>query len=120
MQRPVILIVEDEPLIRFNACDMLADDGYEVIGAANAHEAIQILESRSDICLIFTDVQMPGTIDGLALVRMAQDRWPPIKIVITSGHPPVKDPDLPSGGRFLPKPYSLEQVTGTIRAALAA
>ena len=89
VKRPVVLIVEDEPLIRLNACNMLKDDGFEVIGAASAHEAIQILETRSDICLIFTDVQMPGTMDGLALVRMARDRWPPIKIVVTSGDPPV-------------------------------
>ena len=120
VKRPVILVVEDEPLIRSNACDMLEADGFEVIEAGSAHEAIEILESRSDIRVIFTDVQMPGTMDGLALVRMARDRWLPIKIVVTSGYPPVTETDLPSGGRFLPKPYTSEQVKGIVRAALAA
>ncbi len=119
VRRPVVLVVEDEPLIRFNTCDMLEDDGFEVIAAANAHEAIEILESRTDIGVIFSDVNMPGTMDGLALVHMARDRWPPIKIVVTSALPPSKDVDLPTGGRFLPKPYSTQDVTGVVRAVLA-
>ncbi|MEO6382429.1 MAG: response regulator, partial [Nitrobacter sp.] len=115
VKRPVVLVVEDEPLIRLNVCDMLEDDGFEVITAANAHKAIEILESRLDIRIIFTDVQMPGTIDGMALVRMTRDRWPPIRIVVASAYN-VKQADLPTGGRFLPKPYTSEQVTGIVRA----
>lgn len=118
VKRPVVLVVEDEPLIRLNACDMLEDDGFEVIGAASAHEAIEILKSRSDIRVIFTDVQMPGTMDGLALVRMARDRWPPIKIVVTSGNAPVKEADLPTGPGSC-QSHTLRS-TGIVRAALTA
>lgn len=111
----VVLIVEDEFLIRMHAVDMVAAAGFEVVEAWNADEAIEILESRCDITLVFTDVQMPGSMDGLKLVRTVRGRWPPIKIIATSGHLNVRETDLPEGGRFLPKPYSPVQVTGVLR-----
>jgi CheY-like chemotaxis protein len=114
-RRPVVLIVEDEFLLRMDAVDMIEAAGFEVAEAANADQAIEILEARSDITVIFTDIQMPGSMDGLKFARAVRGRWPPIKIVATSGHVHVSKTDLPAGGRFLPKPYSLVQVAGVLR-----
>ena len=114
-RRPVVLIVEDEFLLRMDAVDMITAAGFEAIEAANADEAIEILEARPDITVVFTDIQMPGSMDGLKLARAVRGRWPPIKIVATSGHVNVGETDLPEGGRFLPKPYSPMQVTGMLR-----
>jgi CheY-like chemotaxis protein len=116
---PVVLIVEDEFLLRMDAVDMIAAAGFDVVEAANADEAIEILESRRDITVVFTDVQMPGSMDGLKLARAVRGRWPPIKIVATSGQPDVRETDLPEGGRFLAKPYSPIQVTGVLRELTA-
>ena len=113
--RPVVLIVEDEFLLRMDAVDMIEAAGFEAVEAANADQAIEILEARSDITVIFTDIQMPGSMDGLKLARAVRGRWPPIKIVATSGHVHVGEADLPAGGRFLAKPYSPVQVTGVLR-----
>jgi CheY-like chemotaxis protein len=114
-KRPVVLIVEDELLLRMNAVGMIEAAGFEVVEAANADEAIEILEARRDIGVVFTDIQMPGSMDGLKLVRAVRGRWPPIKIVTTSGHVGVAQTDLPEGGRFLPKPYSPGQVMDVLR-----
>ena len=108
--RPVVLIVEDEFLLRMDAVDMIARAGFEVVEAANADQAIEILESRRDITVVFTDIQMPGSMDGLKLARAIRGRWPPIKIVATSGSSNLVKTELPEGGRFLPKPYSPLQV----------
>jgi CheY-like chemotaxis protein len=117
---PVVLIVEDELLLRMNAVEMIAAAGFEVVEAGNADEAIEILESRRDITVVFTDIQMPGSMDGLKLARAVRGRWPPIKIVATSGHVHVSETDLPEGGRFLPKPYSPLEVTGMLRELTGA
>jgi CheY-like chemotaxis protein len=113
--RPVVLIVEDEFLLRIDAVDIVRAAGFEVVEAANADEAIEILEARWDITVVFTDIQMPGSMDGLKLARAVRGRWPPIKIVATSGHLDVSETDLPEGGRFLRKPYSPVEVTGLLR-----
>lgn len=119
-RKPVILVVEDEFLLRMDAAEMVAAAGFAVVEAANADEAIEILETRSDIAVVFTDIQMPGTMDGLRLARAVRGRWPPIKIVATSGHLTVDETDLPEGGRFLPKPYSAVDVTCVLREVIAA
>src|SRR6201986_3267651 len=108
--RPVVLIVEDQILLRMNAIDMIEEAGFEVVEAGNADEAILILESRTDIRVVFTDIQMPGSMDGLKLAAAVRGRWPPIKIIATSGHYVMRDGDLPAGGVFMPKPYTLERV----------
>jgi CheY-like chemotaxis protein len=113
--RPVVLIVEDEFLLRMDAAAMIGAAGFEVVEAGNADQAIEILESRPDITVVFTDIQMPGSMDGLKLARAVRGRWPPIKIVATSGQLHVRETDLPEGGRFLPKPYSPGEVTGMLR-----
>jgi CheY-like chemotaxis protein len=114
-KRPVVLIVEDEFLLRMDAVDMITAAGFEVVEAGNADQAIDILETRRDITVVFTDIQMPGSMDGLKLARAVRGRWPPIKIVATSGHVNVSESDLPEGGRFLSKPYSPMQITGVLR-----
>jgi CheY-like chemotaxis protein len=112
---PVILIVEDEFLLRLDSAEMLESAGFEVIQAGDADEAIAILTARSDIHVVFTDVQMPGTMDGLKLARFVRNRWPPIKIVATSGHVHIEDDDLPAGSVFLPKPYRGAEVVAALR-----
>jgi CheY-like chemotaxis protein len=119
-KRPVVLIVEDEFLLRMHAVDMIEAAGFVVVEAGNADEAIEVLEARPDITVVFTDIQMPGSMDGLKLARAVRGRWPPIKIVATSGHVHVRQTDLPEGGRFLPKPYSSVQVTDVLRELTAA
>jgi CheY-like chemotaxis protein len=112
---PVVLVVEDELLLRMDAVDMIAAAGFEVVEAGDADQAIEILEARRDITVIFTDIQMPGSMDGLKLARAVRGRWPPIKIIATSGRALLNETDLPEGGRFLPKPYSPGQITGVLR-----
>jgi CheY-like chemotaxis protein len=114
-RRPVVLVVEDDYLLRLDAADMIKAADFEVIEAGNADEAIAILESRNDIAVVFTDVQMPGSMDGLRLARAVRGRWPPIKIITTSGQRIIEELDLPEGGRFLPKPYNPTQVSGVLR-----
>src|ERR1043166_8308987 len=114
-RRPVVLIVEDEFLLRMNAVEMIAAAGFEAIEAANADEAIEILENRRDITVVFTDIQMPGSMDGLKLARAVRGRWPPIKIVATSGHVDVAETDLPDGGGVFRKPSRPTQIHGPPR-----
>jgi CheY-like chemotaxis protein len=118
--RPVILIVEDDFLIRLGAVEMIEAGGFDVIEAANADDAIEILILRLDITVVFTDIQMPGSMDGLKLAAAIRKRWPPIKIVATSGIVDVRKLDLPEGGRFLSKPYSSAEIVGALRELTAA
>jgi CheY-like chemotaxis protein len=99
-KRPVVLIVEDEFLLRMNATEMIGEAGFDVVEARNADEAIAILEARADIHVVFTDIQMPGSMDGLKLARFVRGRWPPLKIVATSGFVNVAKDDLPGGSFF--------------------
>lgn len=108
---PVVLVVEDEPLQRMMAMDLVEDAGFEAIAAADAEEAVRILEARSDIRIVFTDIDMPGSIDGMMLAAAIRDRWPPIEIIITSGHIREEEVVLPVRGVFFPKPYDTRRVT---------
>ena len=113
-KRPVVLVVEDEFLLRMNAIEMIEEAGFEVVEACNADDAIAILESRSDIRVVFTDIQMPGSMDGLKLAASVRNRWPPIKIIATSGFSVIREGDLPKGGVFLPKPYTSKRISATL------
>ena len=116
----VVLVVEDEPLLRWNTVAVIKEAGYEVVEAAHAIEAISILEKRLDIRIVFTDVQMPGSMDGLRLAHLISTRWPPIKIIATSGRLRLRDDDLPRGGRYLAKPYETSELTGLLREMIGA
>jgi two-component system, response regulator PdtaR len=103
-----VLVVEDEILLRITAIDMIEEAGFETVEAGNAAEAIAILENHSNIRVIFTDIQMPGAMDGLKLAAAVRRRWPLIQIIATSGRSCIGEGDLPKGGLFLTKPYTLK------------
>lgn len=102
----LVLVVEDESLIRMDSVDMIRNLGFEVIEAVDADEAISLLESVPGIGVMFTDIQMPGSMDGLLLAAVVRDRWPPVALLITSGRDRPSVADMPAGARFIPKPYS--------------
>jgi CheY-like chemotaxis protein len=101
-------------IIRFDIADQLEAAGFTVLQAVSADHAIAILENRNDIRLVFTDIQMPGSMDGLRLAACVRDRWPPIHIIVTSGHRRVAEEDLPTGTRFIEKPYQSNHIIQTI------
>jgi two-component system, response regulator PdtaR len=113
--RPVILVVEDEVLVRMLAVSVAENAGFEALWAATADEAIGILESRSDIRLVFTDVNMPGSMNGLRLAHAIRGRWPPVELLVTSALGNITAKDLPERGRFLPKPYDVATIDGFSR-----
>ena len=119
-KRSVVLVVEDDFLIRISAVEMIEEAEFDVVEAANADEAMEILEARLDITVVFTDIQMPGSMDGLKLAAAVRGKWPPIKVVATSGIVNARKVDLPEGGRFLPKPYSSAEIVGTLRELTGA
>ena len=113
--RGVVLVVEDELLSRLHAVSVVEDAGYTAVEASNSDDAIAILEARKDIRIVFTDIDMPGSMDGLKLARAIRDRWPPIELILTSVHFGVRDSDLPARGRFFAKPYRDEEIISTLR-----
>lgn len=117
--RPVVLVVEDEPIMRMMAADMVEDAGFEAVEAADATEAVAILERRPDIRILFTDIGMPRGVDGMKLAAMVRDRWPPIEIIVTSGEFTEETVTLPSRGVFFAKPYRHEAVTAVMRSMAA-
>lgn len=115
---PKVLVVEDEALLLFSISDELKDAGFAVLEAVDAQHALAMLEENPDVKAIFTDINMPGSMDGLALSRYVRDRWPPIKIVVTSGKHRPLDRELPEEGLFLSKPYTTVGVIEAITAVL--
>lgn len=118
METPAVLVVEDEPLLRLRAMDMVEDAGFEALEAKGSNEALQILESRNDIRLVFTDIDMPGGVDGLCLAAMVRERWPPIEIIISSGMRAPRKEMIPEGGLFFSKPYNEVEVTSAMHRML--
>lgn len=110
----VVLIVEDSAIIRMGAIDLVVAAGYEALEASSADEAIRILERRDDIDLVFTDVQMPGTMDGVKLSHYIRDRWPPLKLIVASGAAILEESSLPLGSKFFSKPYDDNSITDAI------
>jgi two-component system, response regulator PdtaR len=108
MEKPVVLIVESEALIRMSAVHMVEDSGFSSLNVGNADDAIEILEKRRDVRAVFTDINMSGSMDGLKLAHAIHGRWPPIHLIVTSGLNMANK--LPADGRFILKPYSAEQV----------
>ena len=116
--RARVLVVEDEPIVRIDLAEFLSDAGFEVLEAANADEAIVLLESLSDIRAIITDVDMPGSMDGLRLAQAVADRWPPVRIIVVSGHRQVEITDIPDGSVFYSKPFSQPALLTSVRELL--
>jgi CheY-like chemotaxis protein len=110
---PTVLVVEDEVLIRDFVSEELTDAGFEVIQVGNADEAIAVLEARQDIHLVFTDIDMPGSMDGLKLAAAVRDRWPPVHIIITTGK--ARPMSIPANALFIPKPYLGRNVVTAMR-----
>jgi CheY-like chemotaxis protein len=111
------LVVEDEALVRMVAVDMLEAAGLTVFEAATADEAWAILESRGDIGALFTDIEMPGSMNGFALANQVAERWPHIRLVLTSGRCQLASRDVPDHGMFVPKPYMAEHVLSAFERA---
>jgi len=111
----VVLVVEDEMLLRMRAVDMVEDAGFTPVEAVDADEAVAILESRSDIALLFTDIQMPGSMDGLGLARAVHERWPPVKIILVSGQLKAANIDIPADSRFFGKPLKAGEMIAEIQ-----
>lgn len=112
---PVVLVVEDEMLLRMRAVNIVEDAGYHPLEAVDAGEAVNILESRSDISLLLTDIQMPGSMDGLMLAHAVHERWPAIQIIIVSGALTIADIDLPAESRFFGKPLEAKTMIAEMR-----
>jgi CheY-like chemotaxis protein len=112
----VVLVVEDDPLLRELAVETVEDGGFVALGAGDADEAIALLRARPDIAVMFTDINMPGSMDGLELAHMVRDRWPPIKILVASGQIRLRQSDLPSNSAFLEKPYRGEAMIARLRS----
>jgi CheY-like chemotaxis protein len=110
-----VLIVDDEDLVRTVGSDILEEGGYRVLEAGNAAEALQCLESETEVVVLFTDVNMPGTPDGLGLARMVNSRWPEVKILVASGNVRPRAGDLPDDGVFLSKPYRADDLLSLVR-----
>jgi CheY-like chemotaxis protein len=117
---PNVLIVEDEMVLRMRAVDIVEDAGFVAVEAVNADQALAILESRSDISLMLSDIQMPGSMDGLKLAHAVHERWPQIKIILVSGHVQVSDTDKPAESRFFGKPLGSEHMIHELQEMIGA
>ena len=106
MVKPIVLVVEDEPIIRMNTVATIEDAGYVVIEASNADDAILLLEAHPDIRVVFSDIEMPGTMDGLKLVHAVRKRWPPVILILASGRVSPLVAEMPADTVFLSKPYA--------------
>lgn len=115
---PVVLVVEDEMVLRMRAVDIVTDAGFTAVEATSADQALEILEKRNDISLIFSDIQMPGKLDGLKLAHEANARWPHIKIILVSGKVELTERDKPYLSLFFPKPLEISQMVQEIRTMI--
>jgi CheY-like chemotaxis protein len=118
MSFPLVLVVEDEFLLRMHAVSLLQEAGFDTLEAGSADEAITFLETRNDIRIVFTDINLPGSMDGLRLAHVIRHRWPPIELLLTSGHSRVRDEEIPDRGIFLAKPYDGGELVRTLRSFL--
>ena len=114
-----ILVVEDAPLIRFGMVSLVEEWGFDAFEASNADEAIRVIEREGDVRVVITDVDMPGTMDGLKLAHFVRHRWPPIQLIVISGKIGPHGVALPEGARFFSKPCREEALLSTIRELVA-
>jgi two-component system, response regulator PdtaR len=106
-------------LSRLHAVSLVEDAGYIAVEASDADEAITILEARKDIRIVFTDIDMPGSMDGLKLAHAIRERWPPIELILTSGHFDIRNDEIPERGRFFPKPYRDQEIISALQHFVA-
>jgi CheY-like chemotaxis protein len=118
-RKAVILLVEDYALVRMGAVDFVTAAGFEALEASNADEAIRLLETRPDIQLVFTDVGLPGTMDGIKLAHHIRNRWPPVRLIVASGRTMLDESHIPVGARYFPKPYSDSVIVEAMLGMLA-
>lgn len=111
-----VLVVEDEPILLLYAIDLVEVAGHRAIKARSADEALRILTQRDDIRIVFTDIRMPGSIDGLTLATVIRERWPSIEVIMTSGHTVPDLAELSTRGNFFSKPYDAQSLIGALRA----
>jgi CheY-like chemotaxis protein len=111
---PVVLVVDDEEMLRMHAADLLEEKGFLVVEAENAAAALEVFKTRDDVRLLFTDVQMPGAMDGMDLAREVHQRWPNVLLVITSGQTRPSRAEIPDDGRFVAKPYRAAELLDQI------
>jgi CheY-like chemotaxis protein len=112
-----VLVVEDDPLVRFVAIQILADAGFETIEASDAAQALDVLRGNDQIDVLFTDVRMPGRMNGFELALLAQRKWPELRVIITSAY--FDQSDLPSGTDFLHKPWTAPDLLRRVKQAAA-
>lgn len=117
--RPLVLVVEDEPLVRMDLAASFGEAGFDVIEVANAHDAIAVLAAERRVAIIVTDIEMPGSMDGLELARVVRDRWPPIPIIAVSGRHTPQFGELPDKSSFFAKPYDISRLVDAARAYLS-
>jgi DNA-binding NtrC family response regulator len=118
-QPPVVLVVDDDALLRWSAADVLTTAGYQVIEADDAASALRIIAEQPDIRVMFTDVQMPGEHDGMALAAKVHERRPEILLLVTSGRLNISEDDIADHGRFVAKPYSDQALVAKISSLIA-
>ncbi|WP_018900680.1 response regulator [Rhizobium sp. 2MFCol3.1] len=118
MPARIVIVVEDEPLIRLFIADALEGAGFAVLEAGSVLEAVGVLGMRTDVDAIFTDVDMPGGLSGIDLANMVASVSPHMGVVVTSGRADVNPSDLPAGAKFLPKPYNATVAIATVESVI--
>jgi CheY-like chemotaxis protein len=111
-----VLVAEDEPLIRLGMTLVIEEAGYQVVEVGNTDDALRAIESEGDVGLLLTDVDMPGSMDGIRLAHTVRRRWPTIQLIVVSGKVGVRAGELPEGARFLSKPYQEPKLLETVKA----
>jgi len=120
-----VLVVEDEApirmIVRMIVAEALIDAGFAIREAAHADEALALLEASADqIDLLFTDVTMPGSMDGIELAHHVHEAWPQMAMIIASGKPLPRNSEIPTGTHFIPKPYAVDEVVYQIQTLVAS
>ncbi len=117
--KPAVVVVENEPVLLTLAAIIVEDAGFEAIRANNADAAIEVLQTRGDVRIVFTEIELPGSMDGIRLVATIRDRWPPIELILTSAYPIVPVEDIPERGRFFAKPYRPAEIVEALHQMAA-
>jgi two-component system, response regulator PdtaR len=115
-----VLLVEDEAILRMVAADILEEGGFTVLQAPDASSALRVLETKPGVDVLFTDIQMPGALDGVELARVVHERWPDISLLLTSGRCQLDRDQVPDDGRFFSKPYTSQKLLDEVQRVIDA